>query len=181
MATEPNRDYLAVLDTDAGRIVLDLYETRTPITVNSFVFLARNHYFDGIAFHRVIEGFVAQGGDPNTIDMPRSTWRSGGPGYTFGLEIDPMLHYDRAGVLGMARGAARRRRASDDAQSRARREHGDRRCDRSGAGASRGVDGGRGARALSTRTIEANAAGGATELEFRPNDAVGFVDRCRAA
>jgi peptidylprolyl isomerase len=103
---QPNRDYFAVLETDAGRIVIDLYEDKTPITVNSLVFLALHHYFDGVAFHRVIDGFVAQGGDPNTIDGARSTWGTGGPGYTFGVEIDSALTFDRAGVLGMARASS---------------------------------------------------------------------------
>lgn len=103
MGTMPGRDYVAIIETDVGRMVLDLYEEQTPITVNSFVWLARNHYFDGIAFHRVINGFVAQGGDPNTISDVRSTWGSGGPGYRFGLEIVPSLTYDSEGVVGMAR------------------------------------------------------------------------------
>jgi peptidylprolyl isomerase len=104
MVLQPGRDYLAVIETDnAGRFVLDLLEDQTPITVNSFVFLARHHYFDGIAFHRVIEGFVAQGGDPNTLTTDTSSWGSGGPGYEFGLEIVSGLTYDGAGVVGMAR------------------------------------------------------------------------------
>jgi peptidylprolyl isomerase len=98
-------DYLAVLDTDQGIIVFDLFEDDTPITVNSFVWLALHHYFDGIAFHRVVGGFVAQAGDPNTISGPRSTWGSGGPGYSYGVEIVGSLHYDAAGVVGMARTA----------------------------------------------------------------------------
>ncbi len=100
---EPGKDYLAVLETDAGMLVFDLHEVDTPITVNSFVWLALHHYFDGIAFHRVIEGFVAQGGDPNTIAGDPATWGMGGPGYNYGLEIVPSLHYDSAGVVGMAR------------------------------------------------------------------------------
>lgn len=103
MVLAPGRDYVAVIETDVGRITLDLHEEQTPITVNSFVFLARNHYFDGQAFHRVLEGFVAQGGDPNTLSTTRATWGTGGPGYTFGLEIVASLHFDAAGVLGMAR------------------------------------------------------------------------------
>src|SRR5438094_3029966 len=54
-ATQPNKDYQAVIETDAGRIVIDLLEADTPITVNSFVWLALHHYFDGVAFHRVID------------------------------------------------------------------------------------------------------------------------------
>jgi peptidylprolyl isomerase len=104
MVLEPNKDYAAVIETDVpGRIVIDLTETQTPITVNSFVFLARNHFYDGIAFHRVLEGFVAQGGDPKTLSADRAMWGTGGCGYMFGLEIDPTLNFNSRGVLGMAR------------------------------------------------------------------------------
>lgn len=103
MVLAPSTDYVALIETDVGNITLDLFETLTPITVNSYVFLARNHYFDGIAFHRVLDGFVAQGGDPNTLGTFRASWGNGGPGYTFGLEIVDTLHYDAAGVVGMAR------------------------------------------------------------------------------
>src|SRR4051794_6061675 len=102
-ALSPGIDYLAVIETDAGRLVLDLFEEQTPITVNSFVWLALHHFYDGIAFHRVIDGFVAQGGDPNTLDADTSQWGTGGPGYGFGLEIVPSLTYDAAGAVGMAR------------------------------------------------------------------------------
>ncbi|MBI5515189.1 MAG: peptidylprolyl isomerase [Deltaproteobacteria bacterium] len=105
-ATEPGRDYAAVLETDAGRLVLDLTEAETPTTVNSFVFLARNRYFDGIAFHRVLDGFVAQAGDPNTLQDNRARWGTGGPGYGFGLEVVPSLRFDARGVLGMARSSS---------------------------------------------------------------------------
>ncbi|MDO9018463.1 MAG: peptidylprolyl isomerase [Deltaproteobacteria bacterium] len=99
-------DYRALVETDVGAITLDLFEEATPVTVNSFVWLARNHYFDGIAFHRVIEGFVAQGGDPNTVDGGRPTWGRGGPGYSFGLEVTDDLRFDAPGVIGMARSAS---------------------------------------------------------------------------
>jgi cyclophilin family peptidyl-prolyl cis-trans isomerase len=98
-----NTDYEAVMETDAGRMVLDLYEDDTPTTVNSFVWLARHHYYDGIAFHRVVEGFVVQGGDPNTLKPEPGTWGQGGAGYEFGLEIRSKYKYDSKGVLGMAR------------------------------------------------------------------------------
>jgi len=94
--------YAAVLETDQGRIVFDLYASQTPITSNSFVFLALHHFFDGIAFHRVIDNFVVQGGDPNTLSTNMSTWGGGGPGYFCGLEVTPSLTYDGAGVVGMA-------------------------------------------------------------------------------
>lgn len=97
------KDYVAVIETDAGNVTLNLLAQDTPITCNSFVFLARNHYFDGIAFHRVIEGFMAQTGDPNSVSGDPGTWGSGGPGYSFGLEVKPELNFDGEGVVGMAR------------------------------------------------------------------------------
>jgi peptidylprolyl isomerase len=101
--TQPGVDYQAVMETDVGTMTLDLDETDTPITVNSFVWLALHHFYDGLAFHRVIDGFVAQGGDPNTASGDPSTWGTGDPGYSFGLEIVASLTYDGPGVLGMAR------------------------------------------------------------------------------
>lgn len=103
MVLDASADYFAVLETDVGRIVLDLTEAQTPITVNSFVFLTLNHFYDGVGFHRVIDGFMAQGGDPNTVDKPSSSWGTGGPGYMFGTEFDAALKFDSRGVLGMAR------------------------------------------------------------------------------
>jgi peptidylprolyl isomerase len=97
------KDYVAVVVTDQGRIAMHLLATAAPITCNSFVFLGLHHFFDGIAFHRVIDNFVAQGGDPNTLSSDMSTWGSGGPGYSFGLEVSPSLNYDGPGVVGMAR------------------------------------------------------------------------------
>ena len=61
---EPGKEYRAVVDTNKGRLVLELYADKAPVTVNSFVFLARNRYYDGIVFHRVLEDFMAQTGDP---------------------------------------------------------------------------------------------------------------------
>ena len=103
---ESGQDYRAVMETDVGRIVLDLYEAQTPLAVNSFVYLALHHYYEGIAFHRVIEGFVAQGGDPNTLNDNRARWGTGGPGYGFDTEPVAGLGFDGPGVLGMARAAA---------------------------------------------------------------------------
>jgi peptidylprolyl isomerase len=96
--------YVGVLDTDVGRIVMQLYTNVAPITCNSFVFLTLNHFYDGVAFHRVIDGFMAQTGDPNSIKGAPSTWGLGNAGYFFGLELDPSYNYDKAGVVGMARG-----------------------------------------------------------------------------
>jgi cyclophilin family peptidyl-prolyl cis-trans isomerase len=88
-------DYAAVIETNLGVLVVDLYEEATPITVNNFVFLALHRYYDGIVFHRVIDGFMAQTGDPTGTG-------TGGPGYRFGDEIVPELRHDGPGVLSMA-------------------------------------------------------------------------------
>jgi peptidylprolyl isomerase len=98
-----SKDYVAVLDTDVGRIVMHLESGAAPITCNSFVFLTLHHFYDGVAFHRVIDNFMAQTGDPNSISGAPSTWGTGGCGYTFGLEVTPSLNYDAPGVVGMAR------------------------------------------------------------------------------
>jgi cyclophilin family peptidyl-prolyl cis-trans isomerase len=89
------KKYMATLSTDKGYIVLDLFADRAPITVNNFVFLAREGFYDDTIFHRVIPGFMAQGGDPT------GTGR-GGPGYRFGDEFNPSLKHDKAGILSMA-------------------------------------------------------------------------------
>ncbi|HEX6262299.1 MAG TPA: peptidylprolyl isomerase [Actinomycetota bacterium] len=88
-------DYRAVLKTSCGRIEIDLFEGQTPITVNNFVFLAREGFYDGTIFHRVIEGFMNQGGDPEGTGM-------GGPGYEFEDEFVDDLTFDRPGLLAMA-------------------------------------------------------------------------------
>ena len=64
MQLEAGKDYSARITTDAGDIVVDLYEDQTPITVNNFVTLANQGFYDNTSFHRVIEGFMAQAGDP---------------------------------------------------------------------------------------------------------------------
>ncbi len=97
-------DYAAVMETDAGRVVITFYVNQAPNAVNSFVFLSLNHYYDGVAFHRVLEDFVAQSGDRNTVDMPTATWGFGTLGYSFGIETSPDLRFDSPGVLGLARG-----------------------------------------------------------------------------
>ncbi|MBE2184982.1 MAG: peptidylprolyl isomerase [Anaerolineae bacterium] len=88
-------DYRAILCTDAGAIYVDLFETLTPETVNNFVFLAQSGYYNNTSFHRVIEGFMAQGGDPTGTG-------SGGPGYQFDDEFVGFLNFDRPGLLAMA-------------------------------------------------------------------------------
>lgn len=92
---EEGNDYLARLVTSKGPILIDLFEDRTPVTVNNFVFLSLNRYYDGVPFHRVLEDFMAQTGDPT------GTGR-GGPGYTFEDEIDPELRHDSRGTVSMA-------------------------------------------------------------------------------
>ncbi len=86
--------YRAVITTSAGELPLHLYADRAPITVNNFVFLARYHYYDGIAFHRIIPGFVVQGGDPTGTG-------AGGPGYRFRDELPESGAYE-LGSLAMA-------------------------------------------------------------------------------
>jgi cyclophilin family peptidyl-prolyl cis-trans isomerase len=94
-ALDLKKKYSATLTTDKGDIVLDLYADKAPTTVNNFIFLAREGYYDGTIFHRVIPGFMAQGGDPT------GTGR-GGPGYRFSDEFHPSLRHDTPGVLSMA-------------------------------------------------------------------------------
>jgi peptidylprolyl isomerase len=95
MELEEGVDYVARFTTDVGDIVIDLFEEQTPVTVNNFVTLANLGFYDNTLFHRVIEGFMAQGGDPS------GTGR-GGPGYVFADEIVPELVFDKAGLLAMA-------------------------------------------------------------------------------
>ncbi|KEF35337.1 peptidylprolyl isomerase [Deinococcus sp. RL] len=105
--TDPTRTYRAVLNTTKGPITLELYAQQAPVAVNNFVFLALNRFYDGTRFHRVIDGFMAQGGDPQSTDPAlRGRWGTGGPGYSFRAEVGSGLRFDRAGVLGMARAAS---------------------------------------------------------------------------
>jgi cyclophilin family peptidyl-prolyl cis-trans isomerase len=95
MVIDPAKTYTARIHTDKGVITLSLHAKKAPRTVNNFVFLAREGFYDGVIFHRVIEKFMAQGGDPTGTG-------TGGPGYTFGDEFDPSLKHDGPGVLSMA-------------------------------------------------------------------------------
>ncbi len=92
---DPALDYAAVIETNRGVLVVDLYQDETPLTVNNFVFLTLQRYYDGIVFHRVLEDFMAQTGDPTGTG-------SGGPGYRFDDEIVDGLSHDGRGVLSMA-------------------------------------------------------------------------------
>lgn len=91
---DPQRSYEATLDTNHGEIVIELDPGRSPLTVNNFVFLAREGFYDEVIFHRVIENFMIQGGDPT------GTGR-GGPGYRFRDELDGEGEYLR-GTVAMA-------------------------------------------------------------------------------
>lgn len=88
------KTYIATLHTTKGDIVIQLFADKAPMTVNSFVFLAKQGWFNGVTFHRVIQNFVAQAGDPSGTGY-------GGPGYAYSNEISD-LKFDKAGVVGMA-------------------------------------------------------------------------------
>lgn len=95
MVIDPAQVYTATIKTDAGDIELKLSADKAPNTVNNFVFLAREGFYDGVIFHRVIKDFMAQTGDPTGTG-------TGGPGYTFADEFAPELRHDGPGVLSMA-------------------------------------------------------------------------------
>ncbi len=96
MVIEPEtKTYTATIVTEKGEIVLELFDDRAPKTVNNFVFLAREGFYDNTTFHRVIEDFMAQAGDPTGTGM-------GGPGYSFKDEFHPELKHDAPGTLSMA-------------------------------------------------------------------------------
>jgi peptidyl-prolyl cis-trans isomerase B (cyclophilin B) len=95
MTIDPNKQYSATLTTSRGEIVCDLFAKDAPNTVNNFVFLAREKFYDGTVFHRVIDNFMIQGGDPT------GTGR-GGPGYQFEDEVRNNPHQHQVGSLSMA-------------------------------------------------------------------------------
>jgi cyclophilin family peptidyl-prolyl cis-trans isomerase len=101
MQIDPSRRYEATIVTAKGDIVIELLPQAAPLTVNNFVFLAREGYYDGVTFHRVLPGFVAQGGDPTGTG-------GGGPGYFIPNETSPDLTFDSAGVVAMANSGADR-------------------------------------------------------------------------
>jgi cyclophilin family peptidyl-prolyl cis-trans isomerase len=96
---DTSKSYRARFKTAKGDIVCELYADRVPMTVENFINLARAGFYDGTTFHRVIPGFMAQGGDPT------GTGR-GGPGYEFADEFHPTLRHDAAGTLSMANAGA---------------------------------------------------------------------------
>jgi cyclophilin family peptidyl-prolyl cis-trans isomerase/protein-disulfide isomerase len=99
MTINPNKHYTVIMQTEKGEIDLELFADKAPITVNSFVFLARQGWFNDIIFHRVLPNFVAQTGDPSGTGY-------GQPGYAFKDEITPNLKFDKAGMVGMANAGA---------------------------------------------------------------------------
>ena len=90
-----NENYTAVFHTDKGDIKVKLFADKVPLTVNNFVFLANEGFYNNTIFHRVIKDFMAQGGDPTGTGM-------GGPGYQFKDEFVPELKHDKPGILSMA-------------------------------------------------------------------------------
>ncbi len=95
LTIDPDASYTATFKTAKGEIVVELFAKQVPNTVNNFVFLAREGFYDGTTFHRVIADFMAQGGDPQGTG-------SGGPGYQFADEFDASLRHDKPGILSMA-------------------------------------------------------------------------------
>jgi len=95
MTIDPTKSYAAVLDTSVGPIRLTLFPADAPVTVNNFVNLARDGFYDGVSFHRVMSEFMAQGGDPTGTG-------TGGPGYSFADELESGRVFDSRGQLAMA-------------------------------------------------------------------------------
>ena len=96
MTIDPKKTYRAVMNTSKGAINIDLFADRAPISVNNFVFLVQEGFYDGVVFHRVLEGFMAQGGDPTGSGR-------GGPGYRWDDEPSALrIPHDAPGTLSMA-------------------------------------------------------------------------------
>ena len=96
MTIDPDKKYTATFNlAKGGSFVVELYAKEAPTTVNNFVFLVRDGYYEGVTFHRVIPGFMAQGGDPTGTGTV-------GPGYTIPDEFSPLRRHDSAGILSMA-------------------------------------------------------------------------------
>jgi cyclophilin family peptidyl-prolyl cis-trans isomerase/protein-disulfide isomerase len=91
---QQNKEYIATLHTERGNVVIQLFADKAPMTVNSFVFLARNGWYDNITFHRVVPELFAQTGDPSGTG-------NGSPGYYLLTEIDPSLVFDKPGMVAM--------------------------------------------------------------------------------
>jgi len=94
-------DPIAIIHTDMGRIVLRFFPQVAPNHVKNFIDLAKKGFYNGTLFHRVIPGFMIQGGDPNTKNPDKTQWGQGGPGYTINAEFNDISH--QPGILSMAR------------------------------------------------------------------------------
>ena len=99
MVIDSKKKYTATISTDKGDMVVELFADKAPKTVNNFVFLAREGFYDGTIFHRVIADFMVQGGDPTGTG-------TGGPGYRFADEFHPSLKHSKPGILSMANAGA---------------------------------------------------------------------------
>jgi cyclophilin family peptidyl-prolyl cis-trans isomerase len=95
MQIDLDKSYVATIETEKGDIVVELFDDKAPHTVNNFVFLAREGFYDNTTFHRVLPDFMAQMGDPTGTG-------GGGPGYTFADEFHADLKHDGPGILSMA-------------------------------------------------------------------------------
>jgi peptidyl-prolyl cis-trans isomerase B (cyclophilin B) len=95
MQIDSTKSYLATIQTEKGDMVFQLFADKAPNTVNNFIFLAREGFYDGVIFHRVIANFMVQSGDPTGTG-------SGGPGYRFADEFHPTLKHNKPGILSMA-------------------------------------------------------------------------------
>ena len=95
MGIDPKKRYTAMFKTEKGDFEVELFADKAPKTVNNFVFLSRDGFYDGVTFHRVIPDFMAQGGDPTGTG-------TGGPGYKFADEFHPDLKHSKPGILSMA-------------------------------------------------------------------------------
>lgn len=97
MMIDASKDYYAVIKTNKGDFQIDLFEKNAPVTVNNFVFLTEEDYYDGVLFHRVISGMLIQSGDRNTLDSSKDNDGEGNPGFTIGDEINwPSLNFSQA-------------------------------------------------------------------------------------
>jgi peptidyl-prolyl cis-trans isomerase B (cyclophilin B) len=96
-------DQLAVLETNLGTIVIEFFSNDAPKHVDNFIGLAESGFYDGVLFHRIIPGFMIQGGDPNTIDGDPNTWGTGGPSTSVDAEFNTIKH--NRGIVSMARSA----------------------------------------------------------------------------
>ena len=110
MEISEDKNYKAIIEMENGsEIVVELFAKEAPVTVNNIVFLAKQGYYDGVTFHRVIPGFMAQGGDPTGTG-------TGGPGYRFDDEFHPNLRHSSPGMLSMANAGVQAGRGTNCSQ-----------------------------------------------------------------